>query len=421
MNLVDRIQHAWNAFKGGVNYQDYGASSSSSMHRRVTGYSTAAFAAPIFNRIALDVAHTVFQHVKVDEKTDDREVVKSGLQNCMNLEANIDQTHLAFFQDLVYSMFDEGSVAIVPVDTTFSPDITGAYDILTIRVGRISQWFPKHINVKLYNEETGTIEEITLPKKNVAIIENPLYAVVNGQNSTLSRLMDKMAQIDNVDALYASGRLDLIFQLPHPLKTTVQQDAAKDRLMAIEAQLNAGKHGISYIDATEKVIQLNRPVNDQLAETIAALSVRFFNELGLTANVFNGTADEVEMLNYYHRSIDPIAKAIAIEFTRKFITKTARTQGQQIEFYRNAFTTISTEQIVKLGDTFRRNAILTSNEIRKIIGFRPNSDPRADDLYNPNMPDSMQAPLDSQTDVGSITPPDKIQNGEIKTREDSDE
>lgn len=417
MNLLDRIQHAWNALKGANSYVDYGTSYSRPMHRRSAGYARAAITPPVFNRIALDVAHTTFQHVKINEKTDDREIIKSGLQNCLSIEANIDQSHIALLQDLVYSMFDEGVVAVVPVDTTLDPTISGAYDIITLRVGKILQWYPKFIKVRLYNEETGQEEELTLPKKMVAIIENPLYAVVNDENSTLTRLTNKMMQIDNIDDMYASGRLDLIFQLPHPLKTDAQQAAAKERIKTIEDQLAAGKHGIAYVDSTEKVTQINRPVNNQLLESIQDLSDRFFNELGLTANVFNGTANEEEMRNYYNRSIDPIAKAIAVEFSRKFLTKTARTQGQTIEFYRNAFITVSTEQIVKLGDTFRRNAILTSNEIRKIVGFRPNSDPRADDLYNPNMPDSMQGAAQSQ-ETSKI---EEIQNGEKKKKEEINE
>lgn len=405
MKLNERIQHAWNAFKGdkanNKEVWEYGAGSGSPTHKTYRRYSSSSFSAAIFNRIAMDASMTAIEHVKIDEKTDNRTPVKSGLQNCLSVEANIDQSGIQFIQDIVYSMFDEGAVAVVPVDTTLDPSITGGYDINTMRVGKITQWYPKHVRIRLYNEETGMEEEVTLAKSTVAIIENPLYAVVNGPNATLTRLLAKMAMMDDLDELIASGKLDLIIQLPHAVKSKLQLAQADERVDKIEQQLKKGKRGIVYIDETEKITQLNRPINNKILEDVQFLSQQFYNQLGLTENIFNGTASESEMRGYYTRTIDPIVSNITAEFIRKFITKTARSQGQTLEIYRDPFTLVPIEQIAQIADTFKRNEILTSNEVRKIVRFKPNNSPGADVLINPNIANVNQQAKPN----GSLTPP----------------
>lgn len=404
MKFTDRIQHAWNAFTGKETEQvesfDFalGTSGSRPGHKKVH-YSTSSFAASIFNRIAIDVATTTFEHVKIGDGKDDtlkdeekkyREIQKTGLNYCLNTEANIDQTSTAFMQDLVYSMFDEGVIAIVPVETSLSPYETGGYDIHSMRVGRILQWYPKHVRVELYNDTTGNHEELYLSKQVVAIIENPLYAVTNGENSVLKRLLRKMSELDDMDSLVASGKLDLLFQLPYPMKSEQQRKAAMERIKAIEKQLKNNHHGMAYIDGTEKVTQLNRPINDQLNESVIELKQEFYNQLGLTETIFSGTASEAEVRLYYSRTIDPIVDYIIEEFSRKFLTKTARTQGHTIEGYRDMFKFVSINALADMSDKFKRNAILTTNEIRGTMRMAPHPDPRADELYNPNMPDQDQ-------------------------------
>lgn len=392
MRITDRLKHGWNAFMNNdkrLTY-DYGYSSSRPTHKTITFFNTSSYVSSIYNRIALDVSMTSFKHVKIDPKNEDITDLNTGLNNCLTVEANIDQTHLQFIHDIVYSMFDEGVVAVVPVDTTLNPGVTGSYDINSLRVGKIRTWFPKHVEVELYNEETGQNERITIEKKNVAIIENPLYAVINGENSTLKRLIRKLNQLDNVDELVASGRLDLLITVPYAVKTETQKQMAEKRIKDIEAQLSLGRNGIAYMDGTEKVIQLNRPANNQLPETINNLSQQFHNQLGLTKNIFDGTASEAELKTYYNRTIDPIVENILAEFIRKFLTKTARTQGQSIVAYRDMFKTVTVESIASIGDSFRRNYIASPNEIRKIVGLRPSNDPRADELFNPNIADDKQ-------------------------------
>lgn len=404
MKLNERIKHAWNAFtvteKEPTMSWDYGAGSSGPNHKINHRYSSNSFSAAIFNRIAMDVAMSKIHHVKIDDKTEDRMPVKSTLHDIFNVEANIDQTSIQFMQDIVYSMFDEGSVVVVPVDTTMSPLIGGSYDILTMRVGKATQWFPQHVRVQLYNQITGIYEEVTLPKSSVAIIENPLYAVINGPNATLSRLLNKMSQLDNLDEIIASGKLDLLIQLPHQVKTELQVAQAEGRVAKLERQLAKGKHGIAYMDGTEKVIQLNRTINSTLLDDIKMLTQQFYNQLGLTENIFNGTASESEMRGYYTRTIDPILDNIIAEFSRKFLTKTARTQGQAFESYRDPFSLVPVEQISEIADKLKRNAILTTNEIRSIIGYKRSNAPQADELYNPNMPTEKQP-------IGSLTSPDE--------------
>ena len=405
MKLNERLKHAWNAFTvddkilglGGSAY--YGGSSSGNAGHKLSRRITANdFAAAIYNRIAMDVAMSRIHHVKVDSTTEDRTPMNSTLHDILNVEANIDQTGIQFMQDLVYSMFDEGVVAVVPVDTTISPNVTGGYDILSVRVGKITQWFPQHVTVNVYNEATGRPQEVTLLKANVAIIENPLFAVINGPNATLSRLLRKMTQLDAMDELSASGKLDLIVQTPSQVKTELQQTNALQRIEKMEEQLSKTRHGIAYVDGTEKITQLNRTINDSLPEDIQKLTQQFYNQLGLTENVFNGTASEAEMRGYYNRTIDPIIDGIIAELVRKFLTKTARTQGQTLESYRDPFTLVPIEQIAEIGDAMKRNEILTTNEIRSIIGYKRSDAPQADALYNPNMPEEKQP-------TGSITPP----------------
>lgn len=345
---------------------------------------------------------TAFKHVKIDPENEDVKDMKTGLNSCLTLEANIDQTHIQFIHDLVYSMFDEGVVAVVPVDTTIKPDKAGGYDINSLRVGKIVSWFPKHVQVDLYNEETGQNERITLDKRNVAIIENPLYSVVNAENSTLKRLIKKLNQLDNLDNDSDSGRLDLLITVPYGIKTETQKQMATERIANIEYQLSRGKNGIAYIDATEKATQLNRPINSQLPERTAELTQQFYNQLGLTRSIFDGTANEAELRTYYSRAIDPIVESIVAEFTRKFLTKTARTQGQRIVHHRDMFKMVPVETIATLGDTFRRNYIATSNEIRKVVGFKPSNDPRADELFNPNIADKNQNAIDGPAPIQPI-------------------
>lgn len=390
MGIKDRIKHAWNAFLRDDHYRkDNGPSSSIPNHKTINVVNK-SIAATIFNRIAIDVSMTKFKHVKVNPENEDETVLKTGLNECLTVEANIDQNAVQFLHDIVYSMFDEGVVAVVPVDTTLNPELSGSYDINSLRVGKVVNWFPQKVEVLLYNELSGQNERIILEKRNVAIIENPLYAIVNGSNSTLKRLIRKLGQMDNLDDNMDTGRLDLLISVPYAIKTTAQQKMADDRIKNIEKQLASGRNGIAYIDATEKAMQLNRPVNDQLKESVRELKVELYNQLGLTENIFNGTASESELRTYYTRTIDPILESITSEFIRKFITKTGRTQGQTILYYRDMFKMVSVEHIAALSDTLRRNSIASANEIRRLIGLKASNDPRADELFNPNMADDKQ-------------------------------
>lgn len=411
MRIKDRITHAWNAFTNNEDYKlglDHGYSSSRPTHKTVHYFNTSSYVASIYNRIAIDVSMTTFKHVKVDPDNEDVKDMTTGFNRCLTVEANIDQTHIQFIHDLVYSMFDEGVVAVVPVETTINPDKSGSYDINSLRVGKIVNWFPKHVEVNLYNDQTGQNERIVVEKKNVAIVENPLYAVVNAENSTLKRLIKKLNQLDNMDNDSDSGRLDLLITVPYGIKTETQKKMALERIANIEYQLSKGKNGIAYIDATEKATQLNRPVNSQLPERIAELTQQFYNQMGMTQSIFNGTASESELRTYYSRAIDPIVETIVAEFTRKFITKTAQTQGQRVVYHRDMFKMVPVETIATLGDTLRRNYIATSNEIRKVIGFKPSNDPRADELFNPNIADKNQNMLDS------LDPPPEVVDSEYQ-------
>ena len=352
----------------------------------------------------MDVSMTGFKHVKIDPTDEDIKDMSTGFNDCLTVEANVDQTYMQFIQDLVYSMFDDGVVAVVPVDTTTDPEVTGSYDINSLRVGKIVNWFPRHVEVRLYNDLNGQNENIIIEKRNCAIVENPLYAVVNDDNSTLKRLIRKLNQLDDIDAIAASQRLDVVISVPYGIKTNTQRAMAEKRIQDIESQLASGRNGIAYMDATEKITQLNRPVNPQLPETIKNLTAQFYNQLGLTENIFNGTANETELRVYYSRTIDPIVDNIVAEFVRKFITKTARTQGQTITANRDMFRTVTVEALGSVGDAFRRNYIATPNEIRKMAGLRPSNDARADELFNPNIADDKQMPS-SQPKIATSKPP----------------
>jgi hypothetical protein len=340
---------------------------------------------PIFNRIALDVSSIKIQHVRLDENRQYKETIDSGLNYILTTEANLDQNYISFIQDIVMSMFDEGVVAVVPVETKVDLKNGNAFDILTMRVGKIIQWFPEHVKVNLYDERVGKHKDVIVPKRSVAIIENPLYSVMNEPNSTLKRLIKKLAILDAIDEQSGAGKLDIIIQLPYVIKSEARKAQAETRRKDIEMQLAGSKYGIAYTDATEKITQLNRPAENNLMKQIEYLYNMLFNQLGLTEAVFNGTADEKEMLNYYNRTINPILKAITAEFRRTFLTKTARTQGQDIMFFKDLFSLMGASDIADAGDKFTRNEILSSNEIRGILGMKPSSDPKADELRNKNL------------------------------------
>lgn len=389
MGMKDRLQHAWNAF---VNkdptrdYWGYGMSYSTRPDRvRFSGGNERSIVTSVYNRIALDVAALEIVHAKLDQ--DDRYLnyIDSGLNNCLTLEANIDQTSRAFIQDIVMSMMDEGSVAVVPVDTTLNPAKTGSYDINTMRTGKILEWRPKTIKVRLYNDRTGQKEEIWVPKETTAIIENPLYAVMNERNSTMQRLIRKLNLLDTIDEQSGAGKLDLIIQLPYVIKSDQRRAQAEKRRSDIEEQLAGSKYGIAYTDGTEKVTQLNRPVENNLLKQIEYLTSMLYSQLGITQTILDGTADDKTMLNYHNRTVEPIISAIVDEFKRKFLTKTARTQKQSILFFRDPFRLVPVNEIADIADKFTRNEIATSNEMRQTIGWKPSTDPKADELRNKNI------------------------------------
>ena len=339
----------------------------------------------VYNRIAMDCAAISIQHVKLDDNKRYIETVESGLNSCLNLSANVDQTGRAFLQDAFLSMFDEGCIALVPVDTSFNPKETGSYDIDSMRVGKITEWYPQHVKVRLYNERNGRKEEVVLPKSVVAIIENPLYAVINEPNSTMQRLIRKLNILDAIDEQSGSGKLNLIIQLPYVVKTKARQEQAEARRKDLEYQLTGSKYGIAYTDGTEKVVQLNRSVDNNLMGQIEYLTSMLYSQLGITQAVMDGTADEKTMLNYYNRTIEPILSAFTDEMKRKFLTKTARTQGQSIVFFRDPFKLVPVAELAEIADKMTRNEIMSSNEIRQVVGMKPSNDPKADELRNRNL------------------------------------
>lgn len=385
----ERIKHAWNAFRNReqITYRgEYSYGTYSRPDRvRLTRGNERSIVTSVLNRIAMDVAALKIKHCKTDEQGRFQEEIYSGLDNCLTLEANIDQTSKALLQDIVLTMFDEGCVALVPVDTNENILHTNSYDIITLRAGKITQWYPSTVKVLLYNDRTGRKEEITLPKSKIGIIENPLYAVMNEHSSTLQRLTRKLNLLDSIDEQSGSGKLDLIIQLPYVIKSEARRNQANERRSEIERQLAGSKYGIAYTDGTEKITQLNRPVENNLMKQIEYLTSMLYSQLGITQEIMNGTANEETMLNYYSRTIEPIISAIALEMKRKFLTKTARTQGQTIMYFRDPFSLVPSEKLAELADKFTRNEILTSNEFRGIIGYKPSSDPKADQLINSNL------------------------------------
>lgn len=383
-----RLKHAWNAFfnRDPTSYRDIGGSYSYRPDRpRFTRGNKKSIVTSVYNRIALDVAAINIQHVRLDDNGRFLESMKTSLNNCLTLEPNLDQTSRAFFQDVVISMFDEGCVAIVPVETSADPDKTGSYDIYSLRTGKILEWFPKHVRVRVYNELTGKKEDILLSKDSVAIIENPLYAVINEPNSTMQRLIRKLNLLDIIDEQSSAGKLDLIIQLPYVIKTEARRQQAEKRRKDIENQLSGSKYGIAYTDGTERITQLNRPVENNLMKQIEYLTNLLYSQLGLTQTIMDGSADDKTMLNYYNRTIEPIVSAIVDEMKRKFLTKTARSQLQSIWFFRDPFKLVPVADIAEIADKFTRNEIMTSNEIRQIVGMKPSEDPRADELRNKNL------------------------------------
>lgn len=392
MGLLDRLSHAWNAFVGndiyysGSKFKDLGYSSSIQPYR--TYFSRGndrSIVTAIYTRIAVDCMAIDYKHVRLDDNNRFIEEIQSKLNYCLTVEANKDQTAKALLKDIVISMFDEGVVAVVPIDTTFNPSISSSYDIETLRTGRITQWYPDHVRVEVYNDRTGQKKELTFAKKDVAIIENPLYEVINAPNSTLQRLLLKLNILDAIDKQSGSGKLDLIIQLPYVIKSKARQDQAAQRRADIESQLANSKFGIAYTDGTEKITQLNRPVENNLMAQIQYLTTTLYSQLGVTEEVLLGTADEKTMLNYQKRTVEPIANAIADEFNRKFLTKTARSQKQKIMYFNDPFKLIPVSNLADIADKFTRNEIMSSNEIRQIIGMKPVSDPRADELRNKNL------------------------------------
>ena len=388
--LSDRLKHAWNAFTsrdptppmqptvyGGFSYRPDKIYYYRGGERSVV--------ASIITRIAIDAAAIDMKHVKQDEEGRYLQDMKSGLNNVLTLEANIDQTSRDFLQDIVQCLLEEGSVCVVPVETSIDPRYNDSYQIDTMRVGKVVQWYPQHVRVDLYNDKTGKHQEVTLPKKMVAIVPNPLYSVMNEPNSTLQRLIRKLALLDVVDEQSSSGKLDLIIQLPYVVKSPTRKEQAEERRKQIETQLTGSKYGIAYTDGTERITQLNRPVENNLLKQVEYLTNMLYGQLGITEEVLKGTADEKTMLNYYNRTIEPILSAISLEFKRKFLTKTARSQGQSIEFYRDPFRLVPVNDMAEIADKFTRNEIMTSNEVRQAIGMKPSDDPKADELVNSNL------------------------------------
>ena len=388
--ISSRLKHAWNAFINNrdptASFRDIGGGYSYRPDRpRLTRGNERSIVTSVYNRIALDVAAIDIQHCKLDENGRLLEEMDSKLNQCLTLEANLDQTSRAFIQDAVMSMLDEGCVAIVPVETTLDPKVTQSYDILSMRTAKILEWFPKHVRVRLYNERTGQKEDIMLPKSMVAIVENPLFAVINEPNSTMQRLIRKLSLLDVTDEQTASGKLDLIIQLPYIIKTDARRQQAEQRRKDIEMQLAGSKYGIAYTDGTEKITQLNRSLENNLMKQVEYLTNLLFSQLGITQSILDGTADEKTMLNYYTRTIEPIVSAIVDEMKRKFLSKTARSQKQSIMFFRDPFKLVPVNDIAEIADKFTRNEIMSSNEFRQIVGLRPSSDPKADKLINSNL------------------------------------
>ena len=407
MKFTDRIKHGWNAFLNRdptYNYRDLGGPSYGYRpdRMRFTRGNERSIVTSVYNRIALDAASIDIMHVQLDKDNRFESIRESALNECLTRNANIDQTGRAFIQDVVMSMLDEGCVAIVPVDTTFNPDITNSYEINTMRTAKIVEWYPAHVKVNLYNDRTGRKEDLILPKKTVAIIENPLYAVINEPNSTMQRLIRKLNLLDVIDEQSGSGKLDLIIQLPYVIKTDARRQQAEQRRKDIEMQLSGSKYGIAYTDGTERITQLNRSVDNNLMKQIEYLTSMLYSQLGITQAILDGSADDKTMLNYYNRTIEPIVSAIVDEIQRKFLTKTAITQKQAILYFRDPFRLVPVNEIAEIADKFTRNEIMTSNEIRQIVGMKPSKDPNADELRNKNLSESNEMIKEKQSDNNNL-------------------
>lgn len=409
MSFKDRLAHAWNAF---VNldfrsqpFESVSTYASRPDRNRVRFANDKSIIASIYNRIAMDCAELIIQHVRLDDEGRFDEIIDSGLNECLNVEANTDQAGRMFRQDIVMSLLDEGVIAIVPVDTTLNPNVSGSFDIKTMRVGKIVNWAPYHVRVSLYNEKTGRREEVTVDKKYTAIVENPFYAVMNESNSTLQRLIRKLNLLDTVDEQSSSGKLDMIIQLPYVIKSDSRRLQAEQRRKDIEFQLKGSQYGIAYTDGTEKITQLNRPSENNLMKQVEYLLELLYSQLGITKSVMDGTASESEMLNYFLRTTKPILDAIVESMRRAFLTKTARSQKQSITYFRDPFMLVPMEKLADIADKFTRNEILSSNEMRQIVGRRPKKDPKADQLRNSNMPQSELGQKESQAPPPENEPP----------------
>lgn len=404
VTFITRFKHAWNAFmnRDPTRYDyEYGSGYSIRPDRvHLRGGNERTIVNSIITRIAIDAASTTIQHVRLDENGRFLEVIDSGLNNCLNVRANIDQTGRSFLQDMVQSMCDEGCVAVVPVDTDVNPAKTDSYEIRSMRVGKIVQWYPNDIRVRLYNDRTGEKQEITVPKRTTAIIENPFYSIMNEPNSTMRRLNRKLSLLDITDEQTASGKLDLIIQLPYLVKSEARKKQANERRKEIEEQLTGSRYGIAYTDGTEHITQLNRSIENNLMNQVDYLTSMLYSQLGLTKGVLEGTASEEELTNYYNRTIEPIVSTIVNEFNTKFLTKTARTQKQTIYYFRDPFRLVPVAKLAEIADKFTRNEIMSSNEFRQIIGMKASGDPRADELRNKNMPtqDESAMPADEGYD-----------------------
>lgn len=400
LTFGSRIKHAFNAFMNRdptPDYRNIGPGHSVRPDRpRFTRGNERTIVTSIYNRIAIDVASINISHCRIDDDNRFVGAISSSLNNCLNLEANIDQTGRAFMQDIVMSMLDEGSVAIVPVETTFDPKKTGSYDIMSMRTGKILEWYPNHVKVRVYNDRTGEREELLLRKEQVAIVENPLYAVINEHNSTMQRLKRKLSLLDSMDERTSTGKLDMIIQLPYVIKSEARRKEADRRRAELETQLSGSTYGIGYIDGTERIVQLNRPLDNNLLKQVEYLTTQLYSQLGITQAILDGTANEQELLNYHSRTIEPIISAIVDEMKRKFLTKTARSQKQTIMFFKDPFKLVPLNTLANVAGVFTMNEIITANEVRQIIGMKPSDDPKADQLVNSNINQTGIMPMEPE-------------------------
>ena len=416
-NLGSRLRRAWNVFTNRSPTSDYRNNGPANYYRpdrvRMTRGNERSIITALYNRIALDVSNISIQHVKLDDNGRFSEVIDSGLNECLNLAANADQTGREFIQDAVMSMMDEGCVALVPVDTTRNPEVTGSYDINTMRTGKIIEWYPDRIKVSVYNERAGKREDIIVPKSTVAIIENPFYSIMNEPNSTLQRLIRKLNILDSIDEQSGSGKLDLIIQLPYVIKSEARKKQAEDRRKDIEMQLSGSKYGIAYTDGTEHITQLNRPVENNLMKQVEYLTSMLYSQLGMTQSILDGTADEKTMLNYNSRIVEPILSALVNGMKWKFLTKTARSQKQSIMFFNNPFKLVPVDKIAEIGDKMTRNEIMSSNELRQVVGLKPSKDPRADELRNKNLNTPAEKSVESEKPNELTEEGGQIQNEKV--------